>query len=181
MMFVVRPGYRIGSRTIERGSRVGNLIVSFEESSNLCILSIIFLGSYLGFIHVRFYNLCLFPWQALAHKKRISREKLIIVLVFGGFTSLYLKRGKTFDHLVLSSFVGLWYFYRWSCRSHCGDSNEPKIIENWVWMQKLLPFCIDVYFQARIFPKLGRIIRPLPPPSPLPRISAKDQSMQLSV
>jgi hypothetical protein len=54
MVLVVRPGYWIGSRTIKRGSRVSNLIVSFGESSNLCILGIIFLGSYLNSIHVRF-------------------------------------------------------------------------------------------------------------------------------
>jgi hypothetical protein len=55
MVLIVRPGYRIGSRTIKRGSRVSNLIVSFGESSNLCILGIIFIGSYLSFIHVRFW------------------------------------------------------------------------------------------------------------------------------
>jgi hypothetical protein len=53
MVLFVRPGYRVGSRTIKRVSRVSNLIVSFTESSNLCILGIIFLGSYLDFIHVR--------------------------------------------------------------------------------------------------------------------------------
>jgi hypothetical protein len=47
MVLVVRPGYRIGRLSIKRGSRVSNLIVSFGESSNLCILGIIFLGSYL--------------------------------------------------------------------------------------------------------------------------------------
>jgi hypothetical protein len=86
MVLVVRPGYRIGSRTIKRGSWVSNLIVSFGESSNLCILGIIFLGSHLGFIHVRFYSLWLFAWQALAHQKRISHETLIAFLLFGGFT-----------------------------------------------------------------------------------------------
>jgi hypothetical protein len=34
-VLVWRPGYRIGSCTIKRGSRVSNLIASFEESSNL--------------------------------------------------------------------------------------------------------------------------------------------------
>jgi hypothetical protein len=55
MVFVVRPGYRIVSRTIKRGSRVSNLVILFEESSNLCILGIIFLGSYLAFLYGRFY------------------------------------------------------------------------------------------------------------------------------
>jgi hypothetical protein len=54
MVLVVRPGYRIGSYTIKRGSRVSNLIILFGDSSNLCILSTIFLGSYLYFLHVRF-------------------------------------------------------------------------------------------------------------------------------
>ena len=39
MMLVERPGYRIDSRTIKRGSRPSILIVSFVESSNLCILA----------------------------------------------------------------------------------------------------------------------------------------------
>jgi hypothetical protein len=44
-----RPGFRIGSRTIKRGSQVSNLIVLFGGSSNLCILGIIFLGSFFAF------------------------------------------------------------------------------------------------------------------------------------
>jgi hypothetical protein len=60
MVSVVRPGYRISSRTIKRGSRVSNLIVSSGVSSNLCILGIIFLGYYFYFIHMRFYILCYF-------------------------------------------------------------------------------------------------------------------------
>jgi hypothetical protein len=47
MLLVVRPGYRISSCTIKRGSEVSSLIVLFGESSNLCILGIIFFGSYL--------------------------------------------------------------------------------------------------------------------------------------
>ena len=39
MMLVERPGYRIDSLTIKRGSRPSILIVSFVESSNLCILA----------------------------------------------------------------------------------------------------------------------------------------------
>ena len=46
MMLVERSGYRIDSRTIKRGSRPSILIVSFVESSNLCILAIIFIGSF---------------------------------------------------------------------------------------------------------------------------------------
>jgi hypothetical protein len=59
-VLVVRPGYRIDSHTIKRGSQVNNLIILFGESSNLWILGIIFLVSYLAFIRVRFYSLWLF-------------------------------------------------------------------------------------------------------------------------
>ena len=52
MVIVGRPGYRIDNRTIKRGSRVSILIVSFVESSNLCMLGIIFIGSYLALIVV---------------------------------------------------------------------------------------------------------------------------------
>jgi hypothetical protein len=53
-VLVERTGYRIVCRTIKRGYRVSNLIISFRESSDPCIPGIIFLGSYLAFIHVRF-------------------------------------------------------------------------------------------------------------------------------
>ena len=53
--FSERPDYRIDSRTIKRGSRLSILIVLFVESSNLCILAIIYIGSYLSFIMV-------WPW-----------------------------------------------------------------------------------------------------------------------
>jgi hypothetical protein len=43
--YLRRPVYRIGNHTI-KDSQVSNLIVSLDESSNLCILGIIFLGSY---------------------------------------------------------------------------------------------------------------------------------------
>jgi hypothetical protein len=53
MVLILKSGYRIGSCTIRRASRVSTLIVSFGESSNLCSLGIIFLGFYLVF-YVRF-------------------------------------------------------------------------------------------------------------------------------
>jgi hypothetical protein len=58
MVFVLRPGYRIGRWPYYQegisSDGVSNLIVSFGESSNLCIFGIIFIDSYFGFIHVRF-------------------------------------------------------------------------------------------------------------------------------
>ena len=65
-------GFRIVCRTIKRGSRMSSLIASFGESSNLCILGIIFLGCYLDLIHVWIVSLSLFPRQAQVHRKRIS-------------------------------------------------------------------------------------------------------------
>ena len=54
MVLVGRLDYRIDSRTIKGGSRGGSLFVSFIESSNLCIFGIIFLGSCLAFLFMRF-------------------------------------------------------------------------------------------------------------------------------
>ena len=55
-MLVERPGYRIDSRTIKRGSRPSILIVSFVESTNLCIhcnhLYWFLFGSYRGVVLV---------------------------------------------------------------------------------------------------------------------------------
>jgi hypothetical protein len=60
---------------------VSNLFVSFGEISNLCILGIIFLGSYLAFIYVSFYSLWLSLRQSQAHQKWFSDEKIIVFLV----------------------------------------------------------------------------------------------------
>jgi hypothetical protein len=82
-----RPGFRIDSRTIKRGSRVSNLFVSFRESSNLCILGIIFIGSYLAF----------FPCEVL---------ELVVILMTSSSSS------KT-DFLWKTCCVfGVWRIYR---------------------------------------------------------------------
>ena len=72
-----RPDYRIINCTIMRGSRPSILIVSFVESSNLCILAIIFIGSYLAFIVVWSWCLSCFSWQDQVHRKRISNASSI--------------------------------------------------------------------------------------------------------
>jgi hypothetical protein len=52
-------------------------------------------------------------------------------------------------------------FLWWCCRAHYGDSNEPKITENGVRMQKLSIFSYCLLFLDGLFwPNLGRIIRP---------------------
>ena len=48
--------FRIGNRTIKRGSQV-SFSVSVIESSNICILGIIFIGSYLALIVVWYWCL----------------------------------------------------------------------------------------------------------------------------
>ena len=88
-------------RTIKRGSQL-SFSVSFVESSNLCILGIIFLGSYLAFIHVRIQSLCSSPYQALVHQKQISYTYLIAFLIFEVLpVRLLLERSNSL--LVLSS------------------------------------------------------------------------------
>ena len=72
MMLVERPGYMIDSRTIKKGSRSSILIVSFVESSTLCILAIIFIGSYLVLIMVWSWRLPCLSWKGQVHRKRIS-------------------------------------------------------------------------------------------------------------
>ena len=68
-------GFRIDNRTIKRGSRSEYLdrIVQ-RELKPLHTCHHIFLDSYLAFIHMRIYILCLSPCQALVHQKRISNE-----------------------------------------------------------------------------------------------------------
>ena len=67
-------------------------------------------------------------------------RKTCCVFGVGGFTDCSLKRGKILPHLVLSSIVVQGCFSAYSCSARCGDSNEPKNIENGVRMQKLWQF-----------------------------------------
>ena len=73
-MFSERPGYRIDSRTIKRGSRPSILIVSFVESTNLCILAINFIGSYLDLILVLVLVVLVMT--------RLSSPKTVVICVF---------------------------------------------------------------------------------------------------
>ena len=50
MVVVGRPGYRIDSRTIKRGSQVSNLTVSFERAQTFT-----YLASYLSWFLIGFY------------------------------------------------------------------------------------------------------------------------------
>jgi hypothetical protein len=129
MVLVERPGYRIGSHTIKRDSRVGNFIVPFGESSNLCIIGIIFLGFYLAFLYVRFYSLWLSSLKSQAHLKQISDKKWLRFLCWRFYMFVF-NREVTFIHLFVCSMVVIWCFSVWSCRSSRCDSNELKFIEN---------------------------------------------------
>ena len=76
-----RPDIMIDSRTIKRGSRPSILIVSFVESSNLCILAIIFIGSYLALIVVWSWCLSCLSLQDQVHRKRSSYASSFAFLV----------------------------------------------------------------------------------------------------
>ena len=78
MLLVEKPGYRIDGRTIKRGSRPSFVVVSFVESSNLCIHAIIFIGSYLDLIVV--WSWCL-SLQSQVHRKRFAYASSFAVSV----------------------------------------------------------------------------------------------------
>ena len=107
MVLVGRPGYRIYSRTIKRDSRVSNLTVSFGESSNLCILGIIFLGSYLAFILVWIWSLSSSPRQAQLHRKRISYASSFAFLMLEFYRFFNLGEFTPLPHLYFLP----WEFY----------------------------------------------------------------------
>ena len=93
MVVVVRPGYRIDSRTIKRGSRVSTFTVSFGESSNICIIGIIFLGSYPW----EDLELVLFSMTSSSSSKTDCICHLYCVFDIGGFTGLsFIDRSKPF-------------------------------------------------------------------------------------
>ena len=102
MMLVERPGYRIHSRTIKRGSRPSILIVSFVKSSNLCILAIIFIGSFLALIMVWSWCLSCSSWQSQVHQKHISYASSLAFSGFGDFVGSSLWKVSLF-HLLEKS------------------------------------------------------------------------------
>ena len=77
------------------------------------------------------------------------------VFHIGGLSICLLKRHLTSPLLVLSSLTLPWCFSTWSCRAHCGDSNETKIIKNGVRMIKIFSFPWLVFLQF----SLGRSLR----------------------
>ena len=81
MLLVERPGYRIDSRTIKRGSRPSIVILSFVDSSNLYIHAIIFISYYLDLIMVWSCCLSCSSWQGQVHRKRFSYASPIAILV----------------------------------------------------------------------------------------------------
>jgi hypothetical protein len=101
-----RPSYRIDSRTIKRGSRVSNLVVSFRELKHLHTWHHL---SWFLFI----FSLCEVLELVVIFTVIPSSSKMDFVwktyYIFGvgGFIDLCLKRGKKFLHFILSSFVGL--------------------------------------------------------------------------
>ena len=136
---------------------MSNLIVSFGESSNLCILGIIFLGSYLAFIFVRFWCLSCSSWQDQVVRKRFyfgklvafSVEEILLVYLWGRFHTfpcvvslLYLVALVVlFPTELVSSYFA--FLYGSSCRSL---SDRVGLILFGVSMHLLLQF----WYQAEI-------------------------------
>ena len=83
-------GFLDRRRTIKRGSQVSNLIASLWRAQTFAYLHIIFLGSYLDFIHVRIQSLCSSLYQALVNQKRISYEYLVYKFEF--YREVYLSK-----------------------------------------------------------------------------------------
>ena len=99
-MIQIGQGLQVRNRTIKRGSQL-SYNVSIGESSNLCILGIIiFLGSYLAFLLVRFWCLSCSTWQDQVHRKRISYGKLLAFWVLEFLRVVLQLRDNTFHHLV---------------------------------------------------------------------------------
>ena len=137
MILVERPGYRINSRTIKRGSRSSILIVSFVESSNLCILAIIFIGflfgSYRGVVLVLFVLVM----------TRLSSPKTVFICVFycvfgiGDFAGSSVRK-VSFFHLFAKSPLLVCYISKGSiCRPR---SNKIGFTLFGLHLQKILQF-----------------------------------------
>ena len=107
MVVVGRPGYRIHSCTIKGGSQVSNLIVSFIESSNHCILASCFLV--LVWFSLWILELMVILMKSLRSSKTEFACIFYDVFDVGGFTGLIQGRVLpiffwVFSHLLLIDF-----------------------------------------------------------------------------
>ena len=67
---VGRPGYRVDSRTIKRGSRLGNLITSSSGAQSFAYFAYPYFCCFLVFLYVIFFMLLLALQQVQVHQKR---------------------------------------------------------------------------------------------------------------
>ena len=174
MMLVEIPGYRIDNCTIKRGSRPSILIVSFVESSNLCILGIILLFL-IWLLSIWVFGACRVLHDKPKFIKNRFHMKNLLLFWFWRFIA-----SSSIERFYLSPFgfiLPYWtmIFSIYYCRSLCYDSNEPKIIENGVRMQKicLFSFCSFCSFSVgRKFRPCSRKFRPPEVPAQAPEVPA---------
>ena len=139
MMLVERPDYRKDSHTIKRGSRQSILFVSFVESSNLYILGIIFIGSYLALIVVWSWCLSCLSWQGQVHRKRFSCASSI---AFSVLEILLIHPYGRFISPTLCKISLAWFqYFHFLLGSICRPlSNKIGFTLFEVYLQKLLRF-----------------------------------------
>ena len=141
MMLVDRPDYRIDSRTIKRGSRPSILFISFVESSNLCIIGIIFIGSYLALIMVWSWCLSCLSCQGQVHRKQDWVASSIAFSVVEILPVHPWGMVPTFLPITKSHFLVLiWLFYMCGFREFHDLQDKLKFIKNGICMKTLLRF-----------------------------------------
>ena len=147
-MLVVRPGYRIGSRTIKRGSQVSKLIASLWRAQTFAYLAYHLSLLLFGFYPCEDLELVFISMTISSSSKTDFIWISCCVFDIGGFTCLsFIERSNSLL-VVSSSHDGLWCLYAWSYRACCQLQNKPKLIENGVRMQKLLQFSYCCFCQA---------------------------------
>ena len=134
MMLVERPGYRIDSRTIKRGSQVSNLIVSLWRAQSFAFLAYHLSWLLFGFYPCEDLELGFISIASSSSTKTDFICTSCCVFDVGGFSGVsFLERSNSLL-VTSSSNDGQLCFSTLSCSAfHC-ESNESKIIENRVRM-----------------------------------------------
>jgi hypothetical protein len=143
-VFVGRPGYRIDSRTIKRGFRLGTWSHHHRELNTLHTLHLPILLLLVVSLYEVLVLVASFPTSPISSK---TESKCIFYCVFElkGFTGSSLWK---FSHLSTFGIFPLdnsWCFFVYSCSTFSKLFKNPKFAKNGVRMQKISRFSYECF------------------------------------
>ena len=108
---VGRPDYRIHSRTIKRGFRLGNLITSSYGAQSFAYFAYPYSCCFLVFLYLRFLSLLLALQQAQVHRKRNPYASSIAFSCLEVLPVWFFIDRPNLLYWCSYSMFGLWCFY----------------------------------------------------------------------